>query len=218
MEKNWTPRQLEVKQHFIDARGAWKWSAMWDTILELDAEIVDAYADYSSVAEKREVLPIKMRKLICVAIDSVTGCLNANGLKNHMKHSLQLGISVREILETLEITSMVGACCYELGLPLLMDSMQSRGYGSGKRSAFSIYSFVKRDRLTVCLMVLLMAGILAAVLRGGTRASYTPELLVSGYDDPWLWIGSICWFVFLSIPVAVDVVEEMRWHVLRSKI
>ena len=53
MEKNWTPRQLEVKQHFIDARGAWKWSAMWDTILELDAEIVDAYADYSSVAEKR---------------------------------------------------------------------------------------------------------------------------------------------------------------------
>ena len=57
-----------------------------------------------------------------------------------------------------------------------------------------------------------------AVLRGGTRASYTPELLVSGYDDPWLWIGSICWFVFLSIPVAVDVVEEMRWHVLRSKI
>ena len=127
MEKNWTPRQLEVKQHFIDARGAWKWSAMWDTILELDAEIVDAYADYSSVAEKREVLPIKMRKLICVAIDSVTGCLNANGLKNHMKHSLQLGISVREILETLEITSMVGACCYELGLPLLMDSMPSRG-------------------------------------------------------------------------------------------
>ena len=98
------------------------------------------------------------------------------------------------------------------------DSMQSRGYGSGKRSAFSIYSFVKRDRLTVCLMFLLMAGILATVLRGGTRASYTPELMVTGYNDPWLWVGSICWFVFLSIPVAVDVVEEMRWHVLRSKI
>lgn len=64
---------------------------MWDTILELDADIVDAYADYSSVAEKRQVLDIKMRKLICVAIDSITGCLNANGLKNHMKHSLQAG-------------------------------------------------------------------------------------------------------------------------------
>ena len=127
MAKEWTQHELEVKQHFIDARGAWKWSAMWDTILELDAEIVDAYADYSSVAEKREVLPLKMRKLICVAIDSVTGCLNANGLKNHMKHSLQLGISVREILETLEITSTVGTCCYSMGIPMLMDSMQSRG-------------------------------------------------------------------------------------------
>ena len=64
MEKQWTPHQEEVKQHFIDARGAWKWSAMWDTILELDPEIVDAYADYSSVAEKRQVLDVKMRKLM----------------------------------------------------------------------------------------------------------------------------------------------------------
>lgn len=100
---------------------------MWDTILELDPDIIDAYADYSSVAEKREILELKMRKLICVAIDSVTGCLNANGLKNHMKHSLQLGITVAEILETLEITSMVGTCCYSLGVPLLVDSMQARG-------------------------------------------------------------------------------------------
>lgn len=128
MERQWTPRQEEVKQKFIDARGKWKWSAMWDTILELDPDIIDAYADYSSVAEKREVLELKMRKLICVAIDSVTGCLNANGLKNHMKHSLQLGISVAEILETLEITSMVGTCSYSLGVPLLIDSMQERGF------------------------------------------------------------------------------------------
>lgn len=127
MERQWSPHQEEVKQKFINARGAWKWSAMWDTILELDPDIISAYADYSSVAEKREVLELKMRKLICVAIDSVTGCLNANGLKNHMKHSLQLGISVAEILETLEITSMVGTCCYSLGIPLLMDSLQARG-------------------------------------------------------------------------------------------
>lgn len=127
MDKQWPPHQEKVKQHFIDARGAWKWSAMWDIILELDPEIVDAYADYSSVAEKRQVLDVKMRKLICVAIDSVTGCLNANGLKNHMKHSLQLGISVREILETLEITSMVGTCCYGLAMPLLYDACKARG-------------------------------------------------------------------------------------------
>ncbi len=127
MKKQWTPHQEEVKQHFIDARGAWKWSAMWDTILELDPEIVDAYADYSSVAEKRQVLDVKMRKLICVAIDSVTGCLNANGLKNHMKHSLQLGISVREILEALEITSMVGTCCYGVTMPLLYDACKAHG-------------------------------------------------------------------------------------------
>lgn len=131
---------------------------------------------------------------------------------------METGSSLQsKLLPSFAVVSALTSWALEGGV-ITADSMQSRGYGSGKRSAFSIYSFVKRDRLTVCLMVLLMAGILAAVLRGGTRASYTPELLVSGYDDPWLWIGCICWFVFLSIPVAVDVVEEMRWHVLRSKI
>ena len=130
---------------------------------------------------------------------------------------METGSSLQsKLLPSFAVVSALTSWALEGGV-ITADSMQSRGYGSGKRSAFSIYSFVKRDRLTVCLMVLLMAGILAAVLRGGTRASYTPELLVSGYDDPWLWVGSICWFVFLSIPVAVDVVEEMRWHVLRSK-
>lgn len=127
MSDKWTPEQERIKQHFIDSRGAWKWSPMWDTILELDQNIVDAYADYSSVAEKRQVLDIKMRKLICIAIDSVTGCLNANGLKNHMKHSLQLGIPVKEILETLEITSTVGTCCYEMGVPELLEECGKRG-------------------------------------------------------------------------------------------
>ena len=98
------------------------------------------------------------------------------------------------------------------------DSMQSRGYGSGRRSAFSVYSFVKRDRLTVCLMAGLLALVLAAVLRGGAREAYTPELFVTDFNDPWLFIGSMGWFVFLSIPIAIDLVEAVRWHVLRSKI
>ena len=107
---------------------------------------------------------------------------------------METGSSLQsKLLPSFAVVSALTSWALEGGV-ITADSMQSRGYGSGKRSAFSIYSFVKRDRLTVCLMVLLMMGILAAVLRGGTRASYTPELLVSGYDDPWLWVGSICWF------------------------
>ena len=123
----------------------------------------------------------------------------------------------RKLRPSFAVVSSLTSWALEGGV-ITADSMQSRGYGSGKRSAFSIYSFVKRDRLTICLMAVLLVLVLAAVLRGGARATYTPELFVTGFNDPWLWIGSICWFVFLSIPVAVDVVEEMRWHVLRSKI
>ena len=114
MEQKWSEYQEAAKQKFIEARGAWKWSAMWDTILELDPGIVASYASYSSVPDKRNYLDIRMRKFICIAIDSVTGCLNAGGLKNHMKHALQLGIDVKEILEVLEITCMAGASTHRM--------------------------------------------------------------------------------------------------------
>lgn len=133
MEKKWSAYQEEAKQKFIDARGAWKWSAMWDTILELDPSIVASYARYSSVPDKRNYLDIRMRKFICIAIDSVTGCLNANGLKNHMKHALQLGIEVKEILEVLEITCMVGVTSHEMSVPLLVDELLHRGISIAAR-------------------------------------------------------------------------------------
>ncbi|MCC8025022.1 MAG: carboxymuconolactone decarboxylase family protein [Clostridium sp.] len=127
MEKQLTEYQQKVKQKFIDDRGAWKWSAMWDTILELDPAVVESYATYSSVPDKRGYLEMRMRKFIYIAIDSITGSLNTSGLKGHMKHALQLGVSTREILEVLEITSMIGSTTYELGVPELMDALQQRG-------------------------------------------------------------------------------------------
>lgn len=127
MEQKWSQDQEAAKQKFIEARGVWKWSPMWDTILELDPSIVASYASYSSVPDKRNYLDIRMRKFICIAIDSVTGCLNANGLKNHMKHALQLGIDVKEILEVLEITCMVGVTSHSMSIPILVDELQHRG-------------------------------------------------------------------------------------------
>ena len=122
-----TERQEQIKQKFINDRGAWKWSAMWDTILELDEDIVASYSTYSSVPDKRGYLDMRVRKFIYIAIDSITGSLNPTGLKNHMKHALQLGIDKREILEVLEITSMIGSTTYSLGIPLLMEALQNRG-------------------------------------------------------------------------------------------
>ena len=66
MEQKWSEYQEAAKQKFIEARGAWKWSAMWDTILELDPGIVASYASYSSVPDKRNYLDIRMRKFICI--------------------------------------------------------------------------------------------------------------------------------------------------------
>ena len=140
-----TERQEQIKQKFINDRGAWKWSAMWDTILELDEDIVESYATYSSVPDKRNYLDVRVRKFIYIAIDSITGSLNTSGLKNHMKHALQLGVSKREILEVLEITSMIGAATYSMGVPLLIDALQQRGISIAARELTEKQKQLKAD-------------------------------------------------------------------------
>lgn len=147
MEKARTPRQEQIKQKFINDRGTWKWSPMWDTILELDEDIVEAYATYSSVPDKRGYLEMRMRKFVYIAIDSITGSLNTSGLKGHMKHALQLGVSTREILEVLEITSMIGSTTYDLGVPLLTAALQDRGISVAAMEFSERQKLLKADYL-----------------------------------------------------------------------
>jgi len=137
--------QLLAAGKFIEDRGAWKWNEIWDTIVRLDPDIVEAYATYSSIPDKRGYLNIRVRKFIYIAIDSITGSQNVSGLKGHMKHALQLGITLREILAVLEITSMLGSTSYSLGIPLLMDKLRQRGIDVDSRRLTCEQEKLKED-------------------------------------------------------------------------
>ena len=58
------------------------------------------------------------------------------------------------------------------------DSMRSRGYGLHGRTAFSIYSFTKRDNI---VMAGLFALITAGCARGAVFAQYDPRILLAGF-------------------------------------
>ncbi len=61
------------------------------------------------------------------------------------------------------------------------DSMRSRGYGLHGRTAFSIYSFTKRDKILGIVMVGLFALITAGCARGAVFAQYDPRILLAGF-------------------------------------
>lgn len=98
------------------------------------------------------------------------------------------------------------------------DSMQSRGYGCGQRTAFSIYRFAFRDVVLLSVMLLLMAAIIFCGLNGGAATTYTPEINIAGFDNLYSLIGIVCYFVFLAIPTALNIGEEITWRILRSRI
>ena len=97
------------------------------------------------------------------------------------------------------------------------DSMKSRGYGGLGRTAFSIYTFEKRDGMTLALLALLCAG--AAMphltdLMGWTYyPSLTGELLGPVQVLAYLCFGGMC-----NLPLMIDILEDRKWNALRSKI
>ena len=96
------------------------------------------------------------------------------------------------------------------------DSMRSRGYGSGKRTNFAIYRFDSRDVILLIVMIGLVGGICVCGLMGGAAVIYTPALEIT--FNIYTIIGSLMYFCLLAIPSFINIMEEIIWHILRSRI
>lgn len=98
------------------------------------------------------------------------------------------------------------------------DSMRSRGYGSGRRTAFSVYRFDRRDKMMLVVMLLLIAGIGYCGVCGAATASYTPEIKIQTWENLYCVVGVGLYAIFLAIPAVINVTEEIKWHFLKSRI
>ena len=99
---------------------------------------------------------------------------------------------------------------------VMADSMRSRGYGTGKRTTFSVYRFEGRDKGLLILMSVLLATVIFCCVMGGSSASYTPEFSIN--TGIYTVLGAVAYGIFLAIPTAVNITEDIIWHILRSKI
>ncbi len=116
-----TEAQQKAKEQFIAERGIWKWSPMWENICLMDSNVVAAFAHFSSVPHKVNLIEPKVRELICIAIDAAITHLHEPGLRNHIKRAFELGATKEEILETLEICSAMGTHTLDVCVPILME-------------------------------------------------------------------------------------------------
>lgn len=128
------------------------------------------------------------------------------------------GGSRREALRNgMEVVSALTSWALEGGI-ITADSMQSRGFGTGRRTSFSIYRFDKRDKTLLGTLLFLLVIVVICGLQGGMKVTYIPAMKIAGADNPYTIIGLIAYILFLAVPTAVNLLEGIKWRSLKSGI
>ena len=94
------------------------------------------------------------------------------------------------------------------------ESMEGRGYGSGRRTSFAPYRMHASDAAFMLLTAVLT--VVAAVGAAQTRAVYYPDL---SFDprSPWGIAGAAAFGLLSLLPVILDIKEAIRWRILLSR-
>ncbi|MDQ8727186.1 carboxymuconolactone decarboxylase family protein [Bradyrhizobium sp. LHD-71] len=121
-------RRQALKDEFTSSRGYW--SDLWSDLLEIDPDFFEAYKNFSSAPWKRKNgLTPKVRELIYVAIDTSTTHLYDPGTRIHMRNAIGHGATREELMEVMELTSVLGIHACSIGVPILLEEMEATGKG-----------------------------------------------------------------------------------------
>lgn len=99
------------------------WNPLWQQFHELDPDFLEAYLAFRGVPQQRGPLEQKYKELILIAINAATTHLYAPGVRRHIQNALQAGATMEEILETIQLTTVMGIHSCNLAIPILMEEV-----------------------------------------------------------------------------------------------
>lgn len=79
-----------------------------------------------STSENGCILDHRARLLIAIAVNSSTTHLDREGLRENVEEALEAGIPGRQVLEAMQLSSLVGMHTFTVGIPVLFDEMSAR--------------------------------------------------------------------------------------------
>lgn len=99
------------------------WNPLWDTMREWDPEFMEAYLLFRSVPHRKGPLPPKIKEFILIAINAATTHMYGPGVRRHIKNALQLGATREELLEVIQLTTIMGIHAINLAVPILAEEI-----------------------------------------------------------------------------------------------
>ena len=97
------------------------------------------------------------------------------------------------------------------------DSLKARGYGLKGRTAYSNYSFTKRDAIVLLLICISTASLIVLRVFGTAKYRYFPSVKgeLTGIDSV---IFFTLYFLLMIMPFVINIWEGIRWKRLQSAI
>jgi len=102
------PRRQHLKDDFHKKRGYW--GSTWDSVLAFDPDFFEAYTQFSAepFRESKNHLSAKEKELIYCAFDACATHMYTPGLKLHMQNAIRYGATPEELMQVLELASLIG--------------------------------------------------------------------------------------------------------------
>ncbi len=122
----------------------------------------------------------------------------------------------QRIRQGMKIMSILATWAFENSVETA-DSMKSRGYGLRGRTSYSIYRFESRDRWFLGIQLVCILPLVAGNICEWISVQYYPVFLVN--ENTWFsYVTYFAYGILCFLPVISDVLEEIKWHYIQSKI
>ena len=118
-------QEEKTYRHTSDHLTKEDWNPIWNQLREMDPEFLEAYLAFRSVPHREGPLPAKFKELILVAINAATTHLYGPGVRRHIQNALKAGATKEEILETIQLTTVMGIHSCNLAIPILMEEVSN---------------------------------------------------------------------------------------------
>ncbi len=100
------------------------WNPLWEQFHAVDPDFLEAYLAFRSVPQSSGPLEQKYKELILVAVNAATTHLYGPGVRRHIQNALKAGATREEILEAIQLTTVMGIHSCNLAIPILLEEVE----------------------------------------------------------------------------------------------
>ncbi|SHI68264.1 energy-coupling factor transporter transmembrane component T [Lutispora thermophila] len=140
-------------------------------------------------------------------ISNAQKCVGRDVTQGNVIAKARNGIKILSIMTTWALENAI-----ETG-----DSMRARGYGLPKRTSFSIFRFDNRDKVTFAVMAGLIVIVLIGAVMGENTMRFFPSIKTINTTIFSLVVYT-AYFILCMLPVIINIMEEIKWKYIVSRI